>query len=297
MSIEAMSLVLHHSKAQGAAKLVLLGIANHHSEEAGAWPSIATLSKYASVSERRVQQIVRELEQTGELVTMLQRGGQFGQYKTNRYFVSVSCPENCDRTSAHRSGVKPGNIRGEARFTPGVKPIAPEPLENRKRESILPQTSFEEEFNEFWKAYPRKVERLEAKKAFEKAFKTHGQSVIDGARRMAEDPNIPPKQFIPYPASWLNAGGWDNEPFPERQKSKEELQAEEMERIRKRDERDRERRRIERLKSEQEKAEFVPVTRCEHDRIPVRCPQCMSETRHARQAVKVESTLLASSVE
>lgn len=269
-----MSLVLHHSKAQGAAKLVLLGIANHHSEEAGAWPSVATLAKYAAVSERRVQQIIRELEESGEVVTMLQRGGQFGQYKTNRYFVSVSCPRECDGTSAHRSGVKSGDNRGEARFTPGVKPIAPKPLENRKEEPILPQTSFEDEFSEFWKAYPRKVERLEAKKVFAKVFKEHGRRVITGALKMAGDPNLPPKQFIPYPASWLNAGGWENEPYPERQKTREEVEAEERQRIKERNEREQERRRIEREKAAQEEAEFVPPPMCEHDRIGFRCPQC-----------------------
>lgn len=32
MSIEAMAVALHHSKTQGATKLVLLGIANHEGD-------------------------------------------------------------------------------------------------------------------------------------------------------------------------------------------------------------------------------------------------------------------------
>ena len=67
MSIEAMTLVLHHSKASGVAQMILMGIANHQGD-GGAWPSIATLAKYGKVSERRVQQIIRELEASGELV-------------------------------------------------------------------------------------------------------------------------------------------------------------------------------------------------------------------------------------
>ena len=43
MSIELMSLVLHHSVAQPTHKLILLGIANHQGD-GGAWPSIETLS-------------------------------------------------------------------------------------------------------------------------------------------------------------------------------------------------------------------------------------------------------------
>lgn len=81
-------------------------------------------------------------------------------------------------------------------------------------------------FNRFWTAFPRKADKLAARKAFEKAYSQAGEAVIEGAAALAADPNLPPKQFIPYPATWLNAGGWENEPYPERQKSKEELEAE-----------------------------------------------------------------------
>jgi hypothetical protein len=37
---------------------------------------------------------------------------------------------------------------------------------------------------------------------------------------MAHDPNLPDEQFIPHPATWLNAGGWDDPPFPSRIESR-----------------------------------------------------------------------------
>ncbi|MFF2631991.1 hypothetical protein ACFVR6_03820 [Microbacterium sp. NPDC058021] len=68
-------------------------------------------------------------------------------------------------------------------------------------------------FAEFYMAYPRKVGKEAARRAFERVARTVDPAlVVDGARRYAADPNLPEKQFIPHPASWLNAGRWDDEP-------------------------------------------------------------------------------------
>lgn len=167
---------------------------------------------------------------------------------------------------------------------PSDKPLSenpttdnPTPKKNNSKEEQskeVPSNKFEDEFERFWALYPRKVEKLEARKAFIKAFTQYGSDVLDGVRRLSLDPNLPPKQYVPYPASWLNAGGWTNEPYPEREKSKDELLAEERKRIAERDAREKERRRREKEQAEREKAEFVPAPRCVHDRILVRCPVC-----------------------
>lgn len=72
-------------------------------------------------------------------------------------------------------------------------------------------------FAEFYMAYPRKVAKDAARRAFEKAAKSTDPGVIvEGARRFAADPNLPEKQYIPYPATWLNDGRWDDEALPQR---------------------------------------------------------------------------------
>lgn len=56
-------------------------------------------------------------------------------------------------------------------------------------------------FAEFYLAYPRKVGKEDARKAFEKATKSVDPAVIvEGARRYAADPNLPDKKFIPHPS-------------------------------------------------------------------------------------------------
>lgn len=73
------------------------------------------------------------------------------------------------------------------------------------------------DFIEFYDAYPRHVGKQAAARAFKKAAKKVSPSVIiTAAERLAADPNLPDKQFIPHPATWLNQGRWDDEPLPER---------------------------------------------------------------------------------
>lgn len=137
-------------------------------------------------------------------------------------------------------------------------------------------------FDDFWAAYPRRQARVEAFRAFRKAVKCHSAAeIVDGARRFATDPYLPPKQFIPMPATWLNQERWDDGPLPERMLTPEEKAAKaEAERLA-RYERDKIRRaqeaverEAERIRSEKARAS---VTRCEHDRIAVMCPVCSRE--------------------
>lgn len=72
-------------------------------------------------------------------------------------------------------------------------------------------------FDFFWLTYPRKVAKEGARRAFAKALQTTSADVIlAGVRRFAADPNLPEKQFIPHPVTWLNRGSWDDEPLPDR---------------------------------------------------------------------------------
>lgn len=70
-------------------------------------------------------------------------------------------------------------------------------------------------FEEFWSTYPRRVGKDDAVKAYDKALRrASAAQILLGAHRMANDPNLPEKQFIPHPATWLNRGGWQDEPYP-----------------------------------------------------------------------------------
>jgi hypothetical protein len=125
MSIEAMAVVLHHSQAGGTDKVVLLGIANHDGD-GGAWPSVASLVKYARRSRKNVQEAIRRLEDSGEIRCIRNAGGlpeTPENKRPNRYEVLVRCPEECDGTTNHRM---PGDYGYEPRL--GATPATPQEM-------------------------------------------------------------------------------------------------------------------------------------------------------------------------
>lgn len=142
MSVEAMTIVLHHSCATGTAKLVLLGIANHEGD-GGAWPAIDTLARYANCDPRTAQRAIEKLIEVGELKRHVNEGGDRrtrSDRRPNLYRILTVCPPNCDRSTQHRlvdnSGsrggapVTPQAPRGDASVANGVTPVSPEPSSN-----------------------------------------------------------------------------------------------------------------------------------------------------------------------
>lgn len=78
------------------------------------------------------------------------------------------------------------------------------------------------QFAEFWKAYPKKKNKGDAEKAWKK-LKPTGPLVDQMLKsiqtaKTTEDWKKDNGQFIPYPASWLNAKGWEDE-FPSQRKT------------------------------------------------------------------------------
>jgi hypothetical protein len=135
MSIEIMSLVLNHSKATGRAKLVLIGIANHQGDQ-GAWPSIATLARYANASESSVQRDIRALVELGELRVELQSAPTKSQYKTNLYWVTIA------GVSDTSSGVSNGTLRGVKSDDSGVSSSDPQNIIKKPKETLIKKQPF-----------------------------------------------------------------------------------------------------------------------------------------------------------
>lgn len=142
-------------------------------------------------------------------------------YKKDRGAVPTGTPPRCETAPP----------RGAYR-THELEPVELEPVEldntNAQTSGSSEREPRPDRFDEFWDAYPRKVGKKKARAKFAAAVKAAGdpQLVIDGARRLATDPNLPdPKDpdwgYIPHPTTWLNQGRWDDEePLPARASSK-----------------------------------------------------------------------------
>lgn len=117
-------------------------------------------------------------------------------------------PENGLKTSSGNPSRK-GSRKGSPTAN-GQRPIANSQLPTANSQHIP-------EFSDFYAIYPRKMKRVDAQKAWGSAIKrADPETILAGARRYAADPNLPGKEFIPYPATWLRAGSWDDEPLPPR---------------------------------------------------------------------------------
>lgn len=73
-----------------------------------------------------------------------------------------------------------------------------------------PQPDTGLQFDRFWKAYPRKIEKKTARAAWDKAVReVDPEIVITAAAEYAKRSN---PSYRKYPATWLNAGCWDDDP-------------------------------------------------------------------------------------
>lgn len=260
MTVEKMATVLHHATIGGSAKLVLLGIANHDGD-GGAWPSISTLAKYASVNRRHVQRILRQLETDG-LITTFERDGI-----TNLYRVTIECPDDCSGGSQHKK--RGGDIQttgdiqtapgGDIQTTGGATHRPPEPLLNLNRTLL-------EHFEQFWEIYPRKIGKKTALTTFKNIPAKEHEIIIEAVKRFRKSKEGTTEQrFIPHPTTWLRRAGWNDEI---------EEQAAKINRV----EADRERRQRDlhkwRTEQAEAKAEAQPIPKCLHGNLIIKCTQC-----------------------
>ena len=75
-------------------------------------------------------------------------------------------------------------------------------------------SSISEHFSTFWQLYPRRVGKLSAQRAFDKAVETGADpiAIIEGAQRYAEERAGEPERFTKHPTTWLNGHHWEDEP-------------------------------------------------------------------------------------
>ena len=76
---------------------------------------------------------------------------------------------------------------------------------------------YSEDFERFWKAYPKRVNKGQAWKTWEKLRKAKELPEIEELcravrwRKIADDWEKDDGRFIPHPSTWLNAHGWEDE--------------------------------------------------------------------------------------
>lgn len=230
MSISAISAALRATTTPTGEQLATSRIVTLHAlatftneETHECYPSLETLMRHTGLSRNAIRAAFKDLEAYGWL-TRRHRTARTTVYRINidaitdanrrerkpRDYDAVEAPvtpvETVEETEPPATEPVPAPVQAEL--------IPAAPVKKTKKKSSTPAAALDAEFEEFYyHAYPRKMEPLKARRAFEKAVKNGAdpREIIEGARRFAAATATKGKTYIPYPASWLNAGGWMNE--------------------------------------------------------------------------------------
>lgn len=150
----------------------------------------------------------------------------YAKWQNSREQIEAARERDRNRKANNRSEDIPDGIQTESENTPdGIQPAVNQntkPKHNNQNdsssdESNTPQTphrdsdAYTPEFEEFWQAYPRKKDKRAAWKAWKSALKrADPEAIINAAKAEARRPCE--LKFRKYPASWLNADAWEDEP-------------------------------------------------------------------------------------
>jgi hypothetical protein len=246
------------------------------SHEPGWQLSVNSLAYANQVGKDAIRSAVAELEEFGYLNRVQTREeGKFAE--TIWYTQDPASPGDNSGPSGNPSSDYP---------TSDIPQVKNNINKNNNLRINTPKVKdFEAVFDEFWNHYPRKTDKLAAKRALGKILNQSPELealIIEGVKRLGADPNLPEARFIKHPATWLHAGGWENEPYPERPVSPE-IQEKELAEYRAR-KREQDRARTQALLQEgDERAKAAtPPPKCIHGNSIVSCLPCLKNLQTKR---------------
>jgi hypothetical protein len=228
MSAECTGWVYRHSPARGAALLVHLAIADSANDQHGyeLWMRQTWLADKARVSRRAVGEALGWLVGEG-LLELIESGKASGSANRYRFLMpsadAVWNPQGAQsvRTphaeSADRGAQSvPTGVRTECAHNPRDNPTS-----NPSERDLVSSLRSQPAFAEWWALYPyKRGSRAAAEKAWRAAVRVAPPHVIvEGVRRFAADPNLPPKdeaRFVRHGSTWLRDRGWEDGPLPPR---------------------------------------------------------------------------------
>jgi hypothetical protein len=131
MSVDHISAVFKFSKMKMTARFVLVCLADFAGADGRCWPSIKTIARRCAMTERAVQNAIKDLIALGELRKEREGGFIDGKNISNTYRIILrgecGSPGEGDSPGAHHTlpGVNKVHHRGERRDIDGVNHVHP----------------------------------------------------------------------------------------------------------------------------------------------------------------------------
>jgi hypothetical protein len=202
MSMDLMVKAMKTKVGNPLRKLVLVKLADNASDQGECWPSYQHIADQCEISRTTVKVHVRELEKAGFLRREYRRKGELNQ--SNLFHLELGSGAASAQPGA---GDAPG---GGASAAPRTSHSS-EPVKEPK---TLCESEVElvEAFEVFWKLYPNKRSKKDARKAWEKLKPGAELRLILmtalGNHRLSRDWTKDDGQFVPMASTWLNGERW-----------------------------------------------------------------------------------------
>jgi hypothetical protein len=210
------------------AKAVLISLADQANDAGVCWPAVGTICKRTCLSERAVQNAIRWLCQSGGLLVNRTPGRStnyqinpagFGAGTVGLFEAPARGDNGLDRRTPAAGAPRTTctTPRSTCTTTPAAGAGDPAPRAPRtiKKPSREPTQETLARFARWWGCYPKKVGKGAALKAFAKL--DVGDALLDTMlaaverQRRTERWQKERGQFVPDPATWLNASRWLDE--------------------------------------------------------------------------------------
>ena len=203
MSIECLNkaINLQFETQTPTKRLILILLANYSDEKNSCFPSYAHIGKLAGLKDvKHIANIIKEFEQLGFL-KIERRYKDDGGNLSNRYHLTLkgvhTYPDGADTTTPPVS--TPCNTKDKTKDNTKIS------YTPKGQEDYVPLT--DEDFDAFWKAYPRKENKFQAKLKYFQATKTYGSNkLMSMLKRYINEIQVKKKDktFVPYASTWLH---------------------------------------------------------------------------------------------
>lgn len=191
-------------------KAVYLVLSSHTGRDGTWYMSHQQIADESGVSIASVKRSLTELRAMG-LVSWEQRQVNGGLVE-NAYRLTVSEPPAHSERTPRSPGPNPPLTMSEQEEEPEEEPQEePQNTHAAPPLTLLRPDSMDEQFAQFWAAYPRHTDKAKALLAFKRARKhTPLSRIMGGVDRLVAENREP--RFIPHPTTWLNGKRWEDEP-------------------------------------------------------------------------------------
>jgi len=212
VSLRALAWAWEQELTNPTEKLVLLAIADHANDDGLCWPSMSHVANRCLLSTRQVQRITGTLEEHG-LISRARRRRADGSLGTYTYHLNMSVPH--DGTTGHTC---PVDHRTPVSPTTGhTCPVDHRTYVSGQNRNIRTvKESKHDQFERFWKLYPRKLAKQKCARWWQRNANTEAALILDGMQRWADywQQSNTETRYIPHPYTWLTQERWYDDPPP-----------------------------------------------------------------------------------